>query len=151
MFHANITKVEWHPSVPELLLVRCEGEAYSSIVFVWDPLSDGPRPIQFSPHLSNTKLTGRTNISWLRTIEEPAVLFFTDHQEGILASLTDADAEEKLPPWAKQTTSNPCVINKLTPGLSTTKNEPDDDNSTDMDEGISELDDTFHFKKSPVP
>ncbi|KAI1810319.1 hypothetical protein GGS20DRAFT_206847 [Poronia punctata] len=151
MYHANIAKVEWHPDLPELLLVRCEGEGYSSIVFVWDPLSDGPRPVQFAPHLSSsTKVTGRTNITWLKTIDEPAFLLFTDQKECVLASLTDADADDSLLPWANQTTVNPCVTTNQALELKKSKIDPDDDYSSDMDEGISDLDDTFHFKKSPL-
>ncbi|KAI0389826.1 hypothetical protein F5Y17DRAFT_462368 [Xylariaceae sp. FL0594] len=142
MFHANITKAEWHPSLPELLLVRCEGEAYSGIAFVWDPLSDGPRPIDFLPHLSSKRLAGRTSVSWLKTVEEPAVLFLTDHQECILTSLADGDGGAKRLPWAQQ--------NPPTTDIITTDDGPDDGYSTDMDGGVSELDDTFHFKKSPI-
>ncbi|KAI0549378.1 hypothetical protein F4679DRAFT_267230 [Xylaria curta] len=152
MYHASVTKVEWHPSKPELLLVRCEGEG-SDLVFVWDPLSSGPRPIEFLRHLPNAKVTGRTDASWLEATTESAALFFTDHAQYILLSLAgagaDADAEETLP-WATQVTINPHVNADRPTNFNISEIDPDDNNSIDMDEGVTELDDTFHFKKSPV-
>ncbi|KAI3343879.1 hypothetical protein F4824DRAFT_24756 [Ustulina deusta] len=151
MYHANITKVEWHPSKPELLLMRCEGEGYNGLVFVWDPLSNGPCPIEFSRHLPSAKVTGRTDVTWLETITDSAALFFTDHAKYILASLADADpnAEEALP-WATQTAVNAHANIDVSKDFDGSNNDSDDNNSTDMDEAIAELDDTFHFKKPPV-
>ncbi|KAI0533161.1 hypothetical protein GGR58DRAFT_129249 [Xylaria digitata] len=150
MYHANITKVEWHPSQSELLLVRCEGEGYSGLVFVWDPLSNGPLPIDFSRHLPSTKATGRTDATWLETNTESAALFFTDHEKYILASLADAGAEEVLP-WTTQNAPNSHVNMGTSRDVNVPNNEPEDNNSTDMDEAITDLDDTFYFKKTPVP
>ncbi|KAI0408714.1 hypothetical protein F4802DRAFT_362453 [Xylaria palmicola] len=151
MFHTNVTKVEWHPSQPELLLMRCEGEGYSSLVFVWDPLSNGPRPIDFSRHLPSAKVTGRADATWLKTINESAALFFTDHAKYILLSLADADTDAALP-WTPQLTVNPHA-NMAMPTDSNMphSNTDEDGDSTDTDEEITELNDTFHFKKSPVP
>ncbi|KAJ2989561.1 hypothetical protein NUW58_g3412 [Xylaria curta] len=153
MYHANITKVEWHPSQPELLLVRCEGEEYSSLVFLWDPLSNGPRAIEFSRHLPSSKVTGRTDATWLKTTTRSAALLFTDHAKYILLSLADtgadADAEAALP-WATQVTVN-LPVNVDTPtDFNNSYTGLDDDNSTDVDDGITELDDTFHFRKTTV-
>ncbi|KAI1149210.1 hypothetical protein F4825DRAFT_431326 [Nemania diffusa] len=142
MYHANVTKVEWHPSQPELLLIRCEGEGYSSLVFAWDPLSNGPRPIDFSRQLPSGKVTGRADATWLETTTEAAAIFFTDHAKYILLSLADVDEEVALP-WATH-------ANMHTPTDFNISNDLDDNNSTDIDEGISQLDDTFHFKKSPL-
>ncbi|KAI0199668.1 hypothetical protein F4808DRAFT_451289 [Astrocystis sublimbata] len=152
MYHASVTKVEWHPSQPELLLVRCEGEG-SSLVSVWDPLSNGPRPIDFLRHLPNAKVTGRTDATWLQTNTESAALFLTDHAKYMLLSLEEADVDagaQAALPWAAQGTVDPHV-NASTPTDFVISNiDTDDYDSTDKDDGISELDDTFHFKKSPV-
>ncbi|GAP89243.1 putative WD40 domain-containing protein [Rosellinia necatrix] len=148
MYHASVTKVEWHPSQPELLLMRCEGEGHSSVVFVWDPLSDGPRPVEFARHLSSAKVTGRADATWLETLDESAALFFTDHARYVLFSLVDADVDagaEVSLPWATQVTVTPHTGSDILSG------GPDDNSGTSMDEGITELDDTFHFKKSPIP
>ncbi|KAI1196648.1 hypothetical protein F5X97DRAFT_205775 [Nemania serpens] len=148
IYHANVAKAEWHPSQPELLLVRCEGEGYSTLVFVWDPLSNGPHPVEFSRQLPNAKVTGQADATWLDTSTEPAALFFTDHAKYVLLSLADIDAQvgtDAAPPWATH-------VNMDTPTeFDILINNIDDSNSTDGDDGITELDDTFHFKKSPVP
>ena len=152
MFHANIIKVEWHPSKPELLLMRCEGEAYSGLAYFWDPLSNGPCPIDFSRHLPSAKISGRTDATWLETITDSAALFFTDHANYILASLADTDlgAEAALP-WTTQPAVNSHLNQDSSRGFNVSNTSSDDINSTDIDEAITELDDTFHFKKSPVP
>jgi hypothetical protein len=147
MYHANVAKAEWHPSQPELLLVKCEGEGYSSLIFLWDPLSNGPRPIDFSRHLPSTKVTSRTDALWLNTTTEPASFFFTDHAEYIIVNLADSDAGGVLA-WADQATINPHIN---TTDIRILNDEPIGYSSTDMDEGLSELDDTFQFKKCPVP
>ncbi|GAW12807.1 hypothetical protein ANO14919_021780 [Xylariales sp. No.14919] len=154
MYHANITKVEWHPSQPELLLMRCDGEEYSGLVFVWDPLSNGPRPIDFLRHLPSAKVTGQTDATWLDAITDSAALFFTDHEKYILASLTDADAgvgaEEALP-WRTRIAVNSHVKMGTSRDFDVSNNDADDNNGTDMDEAITDLDDAFYFKKSPIP
>ncbi|CAJ2506160.1 Uu.00g002900.m01.CDS01 [Anthostomella pinea] len=101
MYHSSVSKVEWHPDQPELLLMRCEGDNYGGVLFVWDPLSGGPRSIDFARHWP-----GKTDdaLPWRQQSEPPA----------------DAVA---------------------------TADDAEDDSSIDMDEGMSELDDTFQFKK----
>ncbi|KAI1823042.1 hypothetical protein F4861DRAFT_349723 [Xylaria intraflava] len=153
MYHTSVTKVEWHPSQPELLLVRCEGERYSGIVFVWDPLSNGPRPIEFSHRLPSAKVTGRSDSTWLETITESAALFYADHESYVLLSLADTNSDPEAVPWAKQVTVKPHMsIDSPTDCNFSTNYSDDDDgnNSTDADEGMSELDDTFQFKKTPI-
>lgn len=155
MYHANVTKVEWHPSQPELLLIRCEGERYNSLVFVWDPLSNGPRPLEFSRHLPNAKVTGRADATWLDSITEPAAFFFTDHANCVFLSLLDADSdaadEETAPSWDAQFKVTPHVATDAPTGFNISNDDPNSNDSTDTDEGVAELDDTFHFKKSPLP
>ncbi|KAI1326368.1 hypothetical protein F5Y16DRAFT_231094 [Xylariaceae sp. FL0255] len=140
MYHANVTKVEWHPSQPELLMMRCEGEGdgHSGRAFVWDPLSDGPCPIDFSRHLDCPKITGKTEATWLKVhATESAAIFFTNHQAGIVVSLTDATKE----PWGNPSAAptNPDHAHDSFDGGF----------ESDMDAAISDMDDTFHFKKSP--
>ncbi|KAI1180378.1 hypothetical protein F4777DRAFT_530000 [Nemania sp. FL0916] len=145
MYHANIAKVEWHPSQPELLLMRCEGEAYNSIVFIWDPLSNGPRTIDFSRLSPSAKITGRADATWLETTTECAAVFFTSHTRCILLSLADdAEAEAALP-WAAYGATN------MPADSSTSNSDLDGNESIDMDKAIAELDDTFHFKKPAKP
>ncbi|KAI8635079.1 hypothetical protein F5Y19DRAFT_135141 [Xylariaceae sp. FL1651] len=148
MYHANVTKVEWHPSQPELLLMRCEGEEHSGLIFVWDPLSDGPRPIELLRHLPSAKVNGRIYVTWLKTATGSAALFFKDHATCILVSLADTD---ETPPWEEQSTVALHVDKDSPADLNIQHDNLSDYSSSDTCEGNSELDDTFHFKKSPLP
>ncbi|KAI0166680.1 hypothetical protein GGR57DRAFT_447548 [Xylariaceae sp. FL1272] len=144
MYHSNVIKAEWHPLIPELLLIRCEGEEYSGLAFVWDPLSDGPCSINFLRHLPNGKINGKAEVSWLKTANEAAALFFTDHATGVLVAIADGNAIAWGEPSALLTHEN---IESPT-GENSSKDHPDDSSSSDMDDG--HMDDTFHFKKSPM-
>ncbi|KAK3313473.1 hypothetical protein B0H66DRAFT_577481 [Apodospora peruviana] len=101
LFHGNVSSLSWHPSISETLLVRCEGEQYSGLVFVWDPLSEGPRSVDFAQQLPGAKTVGRWRALWLGLHEEsPASLFLSDSQNYMLASLAELD--ETSLPWGEQ-------------------------------------------------
>ncbi|KAI5924844.1 hypothetical protein F4810DRAFT_96797 [Camillea tinctor] len=152
MYHANISRVEWHPVQPEMLLIRCEGEKYGGLVFVWDPISDGPRTIDFAHRLAGGKVNGRTYATWLKTTttqSESAAVFFTDHATCMLASLAETDGETL--PWKQAFSSNQQRKGMDFPSKSAASAEDsEDEGSTDLDEGMSDLDDTFHFKKGQI-
>ena len=80
---------------------------------------------------------------------ESAALFFTDCADYIITSLadTDTDTAEALP-WAAQNAVN--KVNMDTSRDLDGSNYDSDSHSTDMDEAVNQLDDTFHFKKSPL-
>ncbi|KAI0480704.1 hypothetical protein GGR56DRAFT_664237 [Xylariaceae sp. FL0804] len=139
MYHAPVSRVQWHPVQPELLLVRCDGDDYAGLVFIWDPLSEGPRPIEFARRLPGGKVSGRTHVTWLKAAAEAAVVFYADHSNCGLISLADAD--EALP-WQEHSSSDQLEDSMV---------DDPNDSGTDLDEGVSELEDTFHFKKSPFP
>ncbi|KAL7626995.1 hypothetical protein AAE478_003771 [Parahypoxylon ruwenzoriense] len=150
MYHTNVTKLEWHPVQPELLLIRCEGVNYGNLVFVWDPLSHGPRSIDISPQLPGT-VSGKTYSTWLKTTTESAAIFFTDNATCIAISL--ADDGETLP-WRDEsvpinsTGHNNNVDVQLSPGHSSPPVNAEDSIDFDMDDDITgELDDTFEFRK----
>ncbi|KAK0623571.1 hypothetical protein B0T14DRAFT_184051 [Immersiella caudata] len=97
LFHGNISSLSWHPTIHETLLVRCEGEQHSGVVFVWDPLSEGPRSVDFSQHLP-AKVVGKSRTVWLgRDTSASPSLFLSDAQNYVLASLIELD--QGSPPW----------------------------------------------------
>lgn len=103
VFHGSIRSLSWHPSVRETLLVRCEGDPYNGIVFIWDPLSEGPRTVEMARHLPGGKSVGRTRAFWLGLgAEEPPTLFLSDAQNYILAS--SIESEDVEPPWGEHGT-----------------------------------------------
>lgn len=147
MFHTEISRVEWHPSQAELLLVYCEGEDHDGVVFVWDPLSDGPRSADIKHNLPGGKLSGKLTTCWLRTPMGPASLFFADEKSCFLGSVTDSDVDVDHVPWRMYQAMS-CVDRSLaaqSPRDSTREIAGDD---SDLGDDASPLDDTFHFKKS---
>ncbi|OTB08618.1 hypothetical protein M426DRAFT_7355 [Hypoxylon sp. CI-4A] len=151
MYHNNVTKLEWHPAQPELLLVRCEGEGYASLVSVWDPLSNGPNSIDIA-HRSPGSLSGKTHATWLNTVTESAALLFTDDATGMIVSLADLDEDDFV--WRDQSapTSLPSDESQKSmqppPRVASPSDDVDDSILFDVDDDdTSEPDDTFQFKK----
>ncbi|KAI1777634.1 hypothetical protein F4818DRAFT_456751 [Hypoxylon cercidicola] len=146
MFHADVTKLEWHPMQPELLLMGCEGGSYGSLVFVWDPLSHGPSSI----NTDRMTIGGKTHATWLKTTTESAAIFITNSTTCMVVSLADSDGEAL--PWR----DGPATTYPINHESDTGKHSPrfaspldDAENSINLDtddDNSSELDDTFQFK-----
>lgn len=118
--------------------MSCEGDSHNSLAFTWDPLSKGPKPIDFSGQLSN----GRVQVLWLQIDGlEPAALFAMDSSRYMLASLADDDDDDESVPWfaADQQRS---LLNETRPHVT----DAHVDNTSE--EETSELDDTFCFKRT---
>lgn len=136
LFHGNISRFSWHPTIRETLLIICEGDAYNSLSFVWDPLSGGPKPLDFSDRLSSGKL----QVHWLNINGlEPGALFASDSREYLLASLA-VDEGESIP-WSADGESS-TLLSDNSPHLMTAHHDDE------YEEEASELDDTFCFKKT---
>ncbi|KAI1212862.1 uncharacterized protein F4807DRAFT_302374 [Annulohypoxylon truncatum] len=149
MYHANVTKLEWHPVLPELLLMRCEGDSYGSLMFAWDPLSHGPRPIDMA-HQFPEALSGKTYATWMRARTESAALFFSNETTCMLVSLADSDGETL--PWHDSMPGSPIshgsdINMQSSPRLAYEPDDAEDSMNIDLDDDdyASELDDTFQF------
>ncbi len=146
LFHGNISSLSWHPSIGETLLIRCEGEQYIGLVFVWDPLSEGLRSVDFAHHFPGTKAANKSRASWLSLdASKPPSLFLSDTKNYVLASLAELD--QGSPPWGDY--GSPRVI-----GDSAARREESPLElvpATDADirdcEDDSELEDTFVHKR----
>lgn len=93
--HAPIAKVTWHPTINELILIRCEGEENRGLVHMWDPSWESPKVIDFEYEIPGGKLLGKTVGRWLSTESPTPAVFFSDTQDCMLASISEAD--EDLP------------------------------------------------------
>ncbi|KAI0380906.1 hypothetical protein F5Y04DRAFT_87648 [Hypomontagnella monticulosa] len=148
MYHANVTKLEWHPVQPELLLVRCEGDSYGSLVFAWDPLSLGPRSIDMAPQFPGT-INGKTHATWIRAKTESAALFYSDNTTCMVASLADSDQE--ILPWQDDSAPTSPSSHQGDMNMQSSPTSPlaledvDDSIFIDVGDDTSEPDDTFHF------
>lgn len=144
IFHNSVSTMSWHPTVQEELLITCEGEAYDSLPFVWNPLSEGPRPVNFLHALPDAKSNGKTQCSWLDWPSETVLLHFADSKHTVLAAL--AEAEQPPPSWQHATNQGwksgsskleTPLMHNLHRGLPLIT--PED---------ISAVDDTFAFRKT---
>ncbi|RYP15068.1 hypothetical protein DL765_005962 [Monosporascus sp. GIB2] len=154
MYHAKVNQVEWHPVSPELLLMRCEGEDYGGVAFAWDPLSEGPRCVDFAHQLPGGNVSGnKDRVIWLKSNTDPAAIFFSDKTACILGSLTERCGETL--PW----TDEPEPLDRDRPRsadlpldrAASPRAYSDISDLSDMDEGGSELNDTFDFKRLGQP
>ena len=152
MFHRHAVTLSWHPSIRELLAIKCEGGVYEGVLFAWDPLWEGPRTVSFADHLHERKVIGTSRWSWLNAPADSGTLFFADSQEAMFASLMESD-EEALPWQGNQQITNK-GDGKTGPRreespLELVPVEDDSNIGSDIGGDITDLDDTFRFKRVP--
>jgi hypothetical protein len=128
-------------------MVTCEGANHCGLVFFWDPLSSGPKVVDFAERLPGEKVVGKPQSSWLRTEGDSAALFLADSKHYLLASI--ADSEQPSLPWHGPGN------NTWTVGLSTDESpleipavEMAVGPAQDADDDASEMDDTFSYKRT---
>ncbi|KAI8217253.1 WD repeat-containing protein WRAP73 [Colletotrichum sp. SAR 10_77] len=144
VFHGNISALTWHPTQRELLSITCEGDGYDGLVFTWDPLSDGPKTIDFAAQLPDAKLFGKSQVSWLNWAGDSAVLLMGDTKHRLMVSMSESDTYGA--PWQDAQRSDLT----MTTGKDETQLDPTafaefDEDLSNLD--MSEVDDTFSFKK----
>ncbi|KAF7879267.1 hypothetical protein EAF04_000464 [Stromatinia cepivora] len=165
IMHAPVARVTFHPSVNELLMIRCDGEENGGRVQLWDPSWDTPRIITFGMRLPEGRIIGKSIIRWLNVVSAFPSIFFSDSQDCILMSLSKPE-DTGMAPWHDskagevdiygQTKESPLnlggVEGKRPFRRANADSIADKDNSyTDMSEGSEELDDTFQFRKPEHP
>jgi hypothetical protein len=160
ILHAPIAKATWHPTIDELLMIRCEGDESRGLVHLWDPSWVSPRIIDFTAQIPGGKVIGKTIGRWLNAQSASPAIFFSDSQDCILASIPGNDEEEV--PWQDaevrgfdiygQQEESPLnlvpadekrVYSRIS-GLM-------DDGMTGMSGGTDEVEDTFRFRKFVEP
>lgn len=145
LFHSDVQSATWHPTCRETLMIRCSGDIYSNIVFVWDPLSEGPRTVDFSSHLPGQKASGKTQALWLRRGEtEAPSLFFSDSQNYVLASVTESDGDYPL--WEDDGNAESFQRDESPLELMPADTTDEPVLTEDEDGDASELEDTFVHK-----
>lgn len=171
--HSPVAKLTWHPSINELLLIRCENDDTKGVAYLWEPSYETPTIIDFSTQLPDGRVMGKAVVRWLRTPpsedneeegQTPA-LFFADTQDTLLASFSEIEEDV---PWDEakakamdiygQAEESPLNIVDMPYHEDAGSEMPSPEeagNGTiltlgeeDMTEG--DMDDTFEFKKSTV-
>jgi hypothetical protein len=159
IFYAPIAKATWHPTIDELLLIRCEGEESRGLVHLWDPSWEAPKIIDFASQIPDGKVIGKTVGRWLNTESGAPAIFFSDSQDCVLASISDEedlpwqDAESRAFDIYGQREESPLSL------VPADEKRPygrvdmlmEDDGITRMSGGSSEVDDTFRFRKFVEP
>ncbi|KAB5558637.1 quinon protein alcohol dehydrogenase-like superfamily [Coniochaeta sp. 2T2.1] len=144
LFHPEVKSASWHPTSRETLLIRCDGDLYNGTVFVWDPLSEGPRTLDFTAHLPERKVAGRPQAEWLglNNSETPS-LFFSDGDNYLLAAVAESD--QVVPYWQDRSAID---IHREESPLELVPAAGVEDPYLDVedDEDVSELEDTFIHK-----
>ena len=144
IFH-SVVSFSWHPSVRELLLVNCQDDGSRGLSFVWDPLSNGPKPLNLKDYLSDGKIVGKPQTSWIYKREtDPPVLLLSDAQHYLL--VCSADADQCPTPW-REAAGNEWNLGSAREGFSSIRDAGSDrDLSALVADDTSTLDDTFSFK-----
>ncbi|KUJ13075.1 uncharacterized protein LY89DRAFT_737971 [Mollisia scopiformis] len=157
ILHAPIAKATWHPTIDELLMIRCEGDR--GLVHLWDPSWESPKVIDFAKQIPGGKLLGKTAVRWLNA-SQPAI-FFSDSQDCILASLSEDESEV---PWRDaevrgfdiygQREESPLQLvpadekgGKGKVSIADLIDEESEEGGMMMSGGSDEVDDTFQFRK----
>ncbi len=158
VLHAPIAKATWHPSINELLMIRCEGDESRGLVHIWEPSWDLPRIINFAAQLPGGKLIGKTICRWLNVESASPAIFFSDSQDCILVSIPEADDEEV--PWQEaesrgfdiygqreESPLNLVPVDEKRGRVTIADLIEDDEGETGMSGGSDEVEDTFRFRK----
>ncbi|KAK0100475.1 hypothetical protein ONS95_008425 [Cadophora gregata] len=161
IMHAPIAKVTWHPSINEVLMIRCEGDESRGLVHIWEPSWDRPRIVDFQSQIPGGKLLGRTICRWLNVNSPSPAIFFSDSQDYILASIPSSDDDEV--PWQEaelqgseaygQREESPLNLIPADEkrGHVTIEDLMEDEGITAMSGGSDEMEDTFRFRKFVEP
>jgi len=161
IMHAPIAKATWHPSINEVLMIRCEGDESRGLVHIWEPSWDQPRIVDFQAQIPGGKLIGKTICRWLNVDSQNPAIFFSDSQDCILASIPSTDDEDV--PWqeAQLQSSEAYGQREESPlnlipadkkqGRVTIEDLMEDEGITGMSGGSDEMEDTFRFRKFVEP
>lgn len=134
LFHGSVVRTVWHPVIRETLLITCDGDAYNQLVFVWDPLSEGPKCVDFTGSLPS----GPVQPAWLNIPSlETGALLACNNEAYMFASLAMDDDETAAVPWAAEDKNSSQPHGHESPSSA----------ADAYDEEASELDDTFCFKR----
>ncbi|PMD66819.1 uncharacterized protein K444DRAFT_624293 [Hyaloscypha bicolor E] len=160
ILHAPIAKATWHPTIDELLMIRCEGEESRGLVHLWDPSWSTPKIVDFAAQIPGGKVIGKTIGRWLNAQSGSPAIFFSDSQDCILASIPGSEDEEA--PWqdaevrgfdiyGQQEESPLNLVPADGKRIYSRVSELMDDGLTGMSGGTDEVEDTFRFRKFIEP
>lgn len=131
LFHSTAT-AQWHPSIRETLLIKCQVDSRQIVPYVWDPLSNGPIPVRLSDYISTAAKPARAHADWVNCILDVPLLLISDEKNYGLLCL--AEPSQCTHTWRPTLDRDEIAWLSSTPG------------STDNVNDHSVLEDTFSFK-----
>lgn len=143
LFSSDVTSFRWHSTIPELLLVTCQGGDHNGVIFIWDPLSSGPKSLDCAEQFPGGTIAAKWQASWVDSADDVGMVLVGDNDRYLLVSL--ADPEVSPHPWGGLHQSGSAAgasEDRLQDRTAEFLNSIDDDASC-------EIEDTFHFKKTP--
>jgi hypothetical protein len=161
ILHSPIAKATWHPSIDELLMIRCEGDENRGLVHIWEPSWETPKVLDFNTQIPGGKVLGKTVVRWLNIDYPHPVLFFSDSQDCMLASLSRPEDGDL--PWdvsqpeydiydqREESPLNLVPSNRIQQHKRSSIDEMTDNSFTSMSGGSEEMEDTFQFRKFVAP
>jgi hypothetical protein len=161
ILHAPIARITWHPTIDELLMIRCEGEETRGLVHLWDPSWEKPKVIDFAVQIPGGKVLGKTIARWLNVESEHPAMLFSDTQDCILASVSETDDGDV--PWQdadirgfdiygqRESPLNLVPADEKRHRGKTIESLIEDEGITRMSGGSDEVEDTFRFRKFVEP
>ena len=145
IFSSDVASFRWHSSISETLLITCDGSDYQGVVFTWDPLSCGPRPLHCAQHFPDRRVASKWQASWLDSEGGHGVMLVGDSNRYLLVAL--CESEDAIPPWGDA---------QPTPSVGTATSDKLLGRTSRMDTGFADgmdddtvtgIEDTFSFKK----
>ncbi|CAM1505613.1 Fc.00g112500.m01.CDS01 [Cosmosporella sp. VM-42] len=144
IFHSSVT-FSWSPCARELLLVNCQDEGSRGVSYVWDPLSNGPKPVSLEECLPGGKIVGKPQAVWVNRESEFPVLVLSDAQHYLLVSC-GGDTDQCATPW-REAAGSEWALGSAREGFSPIRDLGDDrEMSALIADDTSTLEDTFSFK-----
>ncbi|KAF4624422.1 hypothetical protein G7Y89_g13749 [Cudoniella acicularis] len=159
ILHAPIAKITWHPTIDELLMIRCENEESRGLIHIWEPSWERPEIMDFGEQIPGGKVLGKTITRWLVSDSASPTMLFSDSQDCLLASISEPEDGDL--PWQDsevrgvdiygQREESPLNLVPANEKRHRAKASLDslimDETFTRMSSGSDEMEDTFHFRK----
>ncbi|KAH8663636.1 hypothetical protein BGZ60DRAFT_379621 [Tricladium varicosporioides] len=157
ILHASIARITWHPTIDELLMIRCENEESRGLVHLWEPSWEVPEIVDFTAQIPGGKVIGKTISRWLNSESASPAMLFSDSQDCLLVSISAP--EDGSLPWQEaeargvdiygqreESPLNLVPANDRKHHGNVSVDSLMDDTFTRMSSG-SEMEDTFQFRK----
>lgn len=147
-------------------MIRCEGDENRGVAHIWEARWESPKVIDFNTCIPGGQILGKAVIRWLDMDSPQPVMFFSDSEDFMLASLsgpqdgalpweeTQAEDETNVDMHGEREESPLDLVPSPIKSLNNSKSSIDETTGNSfsaMSAGSGDLEDTFQFKKFVEP